>query len=116
MDSNEATVAQFLTAAESKELKRIKENASVIGFALISQDGNELEASGAFEQESAAVFANIFDVADRMGEEFGADNGCPVLFLESADLEVAGVSMSSARAVIVKRKQARRSGDLRSVS
>ncbi|MEM7057001.1 MAG: hypothetical protein AAF557_05385 [Pseudomonadota bacterium] len=115
MEDSKATIAQFLTASESAELKRIKEDPAVIGFTLIAQDGTELEASGAFKDLSAAVFANIFDVADRMGEEFGVDDTCPALFLEGGDLEVAGISMSSARAVFIKRRPSRSAGDLRSV-
>lgn len=116
MDDGGPTIAQFLTASESAELKRIKEDPSVVGFALIAQDGTELEASGAFKDSSAAVFANIFDVADRMGEEFGVDDICPALFMDGSDLEVAGISMSSARAVFIKRRPSRSTGDLRSVS
>lgn len=116
MDSGETKIAQFLTPSESAELKRIKEDPSVVGFSLIAQDGTELEASGAFQESSSAVFANIFDVADRMGDEFGVEDICPAIFLEGPELEVAGISMSSARAVIIKRKPARNSGDLRSVN
>lgn len=116
MESNDTTIAQFLTQSESAELRRIKEDPTVVGFTLIAQDGTELESSGAFQESSAAVFANIFDVADRMGEEFGVDDICPAIFLEGQELEVAGISMSSARAIIIKRKPARNTGDLRSVN
>lgn len=114
-DGTDHNVMQFLTAAESSELASIKQDPAVIGYALLSMDGREIDASGAFRETSAAIFANIFDVADRMGEEFGVDDACPTLFIEGPDLEIAGIAMSSARAVFIKRKAPRVTGDLSNV-
>lgn len=111
----EHNVMQFLTAAESSELAAIKQDPAVIGYTLLSMDGSEIETSGAFQETSAAIFANMFDIADRMGEEFGADDVCPTLFVEGPDLEIAGITMSSARAVLIKQKPPRVTGDLRNV-
>lgn len=114
-DQETSTVRQFLTPQESAELLRVRQDSSVIGFTLISFDGIEIESSGAFREMSGAIFANIFDIADQIGEEFGSVDTCPMLFMESADLEVAGITMSSSRAVIIKRKQKRTVEGLRSV-
>ena len=109
------TVRQFLTPQESAELARIRQDTTVIGFALISFDGIEIESSGVFKDFAAPIFANIFDIADQIGEEFGALDTCPMLFMESPDFEIAGVTMSSAKAIIIKRKQRPVAEGLRSV-
>lgn len=102
---DQANLRQFLTPQESAELQRIRQDPSVVGLALLSFDGLEIESSGIFKDLVGPIFANIFDIADQMGEEFGATDTCPLLMLESPDFEIAGITLSSAKAVIVKRKQ-----------
>ena len=87
----------------------------MIGYAVIGLDGIEIESSGIWASMIAPVFSNMFDLSDRIGGELGEQDTCPILFLESPDFEVAGLLLTSARAVIIKRKQKRVSGGLRSV-
>ncbi|MEL7469124.1 MAG: roadblock/LC7 domain-containing protein [Pseudomonadota bacterium] len=108
-------VGRHLTSAETVELARIQKDPSVIGYAVLDLDGNQIEASGVWASQIVPVFANVFDLADRMGGEFGEEDGCPVLFMESPDFEVAGLLLTSARAVIIKRKPKRVAEGLRSV-
>ncbi|MEM9062410.1 MAG: roadblock/LC7 domain-containing protein [Pseudomonadota bacterium] len=110
------TVGRHLTSAETVELARIQRDPSVIGYAVLDLDGNQIEASGAWASQIAPVFANVFDLADRMGDHFGEEERSPVLFFESPDFEVAGLLLTSARAVIIKRKPRRVAEGLRSVS
>lgn len=113
---NVANVGRHLTSEETVELARIQKDPSVIGYAVIGLDGTEVESSGTWASMIAPVFSNIFDLSDRLGDEFGEENTCPILFLESPDFEVAGLLLTSARVVIIKRKQKRVPGGLRSVS
>ena len=108
-------VGRYLTSEEAVELARIQKDNSVIGYALLTMDGDEIESSGAWSSLLAPVFANIFDVADNLGEEFGEEEPCPILFMESPDFEVAGIMMASAKAVIIKRRPKRTGEGLRSV-
>lgn len=108
-------VARFLTSQETIELARIQKDNSVIAYALFSLSGEEIESSGAWRSMLGPVFANIFDMVDRFGEEFGERENCPMLVMESPDFEIAGVLLSSARAVFVKRKQKQVHDVLRSV-
>lgn len=108
--------ARYLTTQETIELARIQKDPNVIGYALLTLDGEELEASGNWSSMIAPVFANAFDLADRIGDEIGEQDVHPMLFVESPDFEVSAVTMTSARAVIIKRKLKNLREGLRSVS
>ena len=109
-------IARFLTSDETIEMARIQKDDSVIGYALLSMDGEEIESSGAWRSVLAPVFANIFDLVQNFGEEFGERDKSPMILFDSEDFEVAGVSLSSARAVFLRRKEKRSTDALRSVS
>ena len=113
--NNVTNVGRYLTSEETVELARIQRDPSVIGYAIIGLDGSEIESSGTWASMIAPVFSNVFDLTDRMGDEFGEQEPCPILFLESPDFEVAGMMLTSARAVIIKRKAKRAPEGLRSV-
>ena len=108
-------VARFLTSEETIELARIQKDNSVIGYALLGLDGTEIESSGAWKEMLAPVFANVFDLTDQIGEEFGEDDSTSMIVLESPDFEVAGVMLSSVRAVFIRRKDKGGPHGLRSV-
>ena len=65
-------VGRYLTSEEAVELARIQADNSVIGYALMTMDGDEIESSGAWKSMLAPVFANVFDMADQLGTEFGS--------------------------------------------
>ncbi len=106
---------RYLTSEETVELARIQQDDSVIGYALLTLDGDEIETGGAWRSMLGPVFSNIVDLADRIGEDFGEDDLCPLTFMESPDFEVAGLLLSSARVIIIKRKPKRKAEGLRSV-
>ena len=106
----------YLTSRETVELARIQQDPSVIGYALLTLDGDEIESGGAWSSMLGPVFANVFDLADQIGETFGEEDICPIAFMESPDFEVAGLLLTSAKAIILKRKQKRKAEGLRSVS
>ena len=108
-------LGQYLTSEEAVELARIQKDNSVIGYALLTLDGEEIEASGAWSSMLAPVFGNVFDVSDKLGDEFGEQDSSPIMMLESTDFEVAGVLLTGARAVIIKRKVKNNREGLRSV-
>ncbi len=113
---HQAHLGRFLTSEEAVELARIQKDSSVIGYALLSFDGEEIESSGAWSSMLAPVFANVFALADRLGDELGETDGSPMMFAESAEFEVAGIMLTQARAVVIKRKHKSAAGGLRSVS
>lgn len=115
LNSTTEVVGRHLTSQETVELARIQKDDSVIGYALLTLDGEEIESSGAWRSMLAPVFANVFDLADKIGEEFGEEDTCPMTFMESPDFEVAGLLLTSAKAVIIKRKQKKTGEGLRSV-
>lgn len=94
--------ADFLTAEETTELARIQRDPSVVGYAVLTPQGEEIEAGGIWRETIAPIFANVFDLANKIGEEFGESEPFEVLVMESGEYEVAGLSLSRARAVIVK--------------
>lgn len=114
-DSDDAD-DKVLTAEESTELARIQRDAQVIGYSVMAMDGTEIESGGALSDNITPIFANAFDLADKIGAEFGEEDTCPVLFMESKEIEVAGLLLSAARAVIVKGKHKNQGEGLRSVS
>lgn len=115
MMQKQERVGRFLTSEEAIELARIQKDNSVVGYALLTFDGEPIEASGAWSTMLGPVFANIFDMADRMGIEFGEEEGCQMLFTESPDFEIAGIQLSRSRAIVIKRKIKRSGEGLRSV-
>lgn len=106
---------KYLTSEETIELARVQQDPSVIGFALLTLDGDEIQSGGQWSSMLGPVFGNVTDLADNVGEEFGETEACPMTILESPDFEVACVLLSSARAIIIKRKTKRKSEGLRSV-
>lgn len=115
-ESKIANVGRYLTSEETVELARIQRDGSVIGYAVMAQDGTEIESGGTWSSMLAPVFSNVFDLADRMGAELGEQDSCSMMFFESPDFEIAGLMLTSARAIIIKRKHKRVKEGLRSVS
>lgn len=59
-----------LTEAEQQEFTTESGNVSNAGYILMDAEGETLASEGVGE-ESAAVFANLFDVSSALGEELG---------------------------------------------
>ncbi len=114
-DGSRERLGRALTSDETIELAQIQKDPAVVGYALLTLDGDEIEASGAWRSMIAPVFANIFMAVDRIGKELGDEEPCPTLFADSPDFEVAGIRLSNARVLIVKRKNRRSGEGLRSV-
>ncbi len=110
------STARFLTPEETIEMARIQKDDAVIGYALLSLDGEEIESSGAWKSKLAPVFANVFDLVANFGEEFGERQTCPMVLLDGKEHEVAGVLLSSARAVFLRRKVQKATDALQIVS
>lgn len=108
-------VGRHLTSVETVELARIQRDPSVIGYAVMDFNGNQIEAGGAWSAQLAPVFANIFEMSGKLGAELGEDNASPVLCFESPDFELAGIRLTSCAAIIIKRKPRRIAEGLRSV-
>lgn len=109
-------VGRHLTSVETVELARIQKDPSVIGYAVMDLQGNQIEAGGIWSSQLSPVFANVFDMSEKLGGELGEDNASPLLFFESPDFEVAGIMLTSCAAIILKRKKIKTAEGLRSVS
>ena len=93
-----------LTAQEFLEIQRISADPDVIAYALLDLDGRELNTSGAWSDMLAPIFANAVDLAKRVGEDLGEEDGCSMMFIESPAFEAISVRLSSTCAVFLKRK------------
>lgn len=102
--------ASFLSDVEAMELDRILADERVVGFALIGADGEELAVDGIWAEKSAAIFANFLRLADRIGEELGEKDVDPVVFAETSGHEIAAVTLSKAKAVIVRERGTSKKG------
>ncbi|MEM7545784.1 MAG: roadblock/LC7 domain-containing protein [Pseudomonadota bacterium] len=109
-DEKGGSSASFLSDVEAKELDRILADERVVGFALIGADGEELAVDGIWAEKSAAIFANVMRLADRIGEELGEKDVDPVVFAETANHEIAAVTLSKAKAVIVRDRSGPKKG------
>lgn len=106
---------QFLTVAEVGEIQRIAADPDVIALALLDMEGRELHSRGAWSDMLGPIFANAFDLSSRMGEELGEDDTCNLMFIEAPTFDTIAITLSAARAVILKRKVKNVRGGLRSV-
>ncbi|MEM7507390.1 MAG: hypothetical protein AAF415_11650 [Pseudomonadota bacterium] len=113
--STGATIGRFLTSQETVELARLQQDNSVVGYSLLGMDGEELQGSGHWTDMIAPVFANVADLANKLGEELGETEACARISFDNREYQVFSVILSACRAVIVKRKQASVTEGLRSV-
>ena len=104
MDGEGGYAAAVLSPAEAAEVDRICGQESVIGYCLIDEKGNEVEADGAWRDALPPVLFNLMSLADQIAAELGEDGKCPVVFIESDGKELAGLTLSSSRAMFVSKK------------
>lgn len=116
MLKSEVVGHQYLTDAEAGEIARITREPDVIAFALLDMVGRELHSEGAWSDMLVPVFANVFDLTHRIGEEIGETDACNLMFIEGPAFDTVSVTLSAARAVILKRKTKNVRGGLHSVS
>ena len=119
MGNQGQTLADYLTAEETTELAKIQRDPLVVGYAVLTLQGEEIEAGGIWRSLISPIFANVFDIANKIGAELGEEGAIEILVMESGEYEVAGLSLQRARAVVVKKKASApvsTAGGLRSVS
>ncbi len=110
----ESKVAGFLTAAEREELAKLSMDSRITGHAVFNGDGEELAGEGLFE-ETVPVFANLFDIADKIGEELGEESHCRVIVADSQTDELSGIALMAVNAIFRRRKHRATEEGLRSV-
>ncbi len=96
--------AGVLTAEEIVAIAKVQHDSSIVGYAILRKNGEEIESGGAWKDVLAPVFSNVLFLADRIGSDFGVASGCGTVYLEGADVEVVGLMLTSARAVFIRRK------------
>jgi len=103
-EGEDRSIQALLTEPEFTELSKIRNEAGVIGYALIDENGGNLASDNLDMESLGPIFANAFDIANALGSELGEAQDCPALFLESASYELAAIRLSSCSAVIVREK------------
>lgn len=88
---------------ERQELNDLVDHASVVGFSILSQDGEALQADGLSERAVAAL-STICDQTHKLGLELGEQTR-PSVMLSGAGLEVGALPLVNASAVIVRRNR-----------
>lgn len=104
MSGAKGDAAAVLSPAEAAEVDRICAQDSVIGYCLIDDGGRELEADGAWRDALPPVLFNLMSIADQVAAELGEEGPCPVVFIESDGKELAGLTLSTSRAMFVSKK------------
>jgi len=99
----------LLLLEEQAEIEKIRKSASNVGYVVFTKDGEEKEFSNMWDQ-TTPIFANLFDIADRIAEEIGEESGCRVLATENRNIEITAVAMESVNTVVVKNKSPKRIG------
>ena len=99
-------VAAFMTAAEAAEMERIRADDAVIGIAFFTEDGTALELSG-MPEEIIPVFSNVFDIYQRIGLELGESTDRPMVIFDNKTCELFAIGLSSANAVVLRRRGVR---------
>lgn len=87
---------------ELQELNALIDQNRVVGVSILDEDGAAVQADGLSEQ-AVAVFANILDHTRKIGLELG-ENTRPTLMLSGSGLEVGGLPLMNANALIVRKK------------
>ena len=106
---------EYLTASEASEIARITSDVDVIAYAILDMEGREIASGGAWSDMLAPVFANALDLAHRIGDEVGENDGCAMFFVDGPAFETISIALSAATAVFMKRKAKNVRGGLRSV-
>lgn len=113
-EDRKAGVTALLTAAEQAEMAKLKQEPMIVGHAVFTKEGEEIEAEGVWD-ETAPIFANVFDLADRIGKELGEERDCRVVVADNPEFELSAIALTAAHAVVLKRKSRTSVGGLRSV-
>ncbi|MEM9430627.1 MAG: hypothetical protein AAGA32_14165 [Pseudomonadota bacterium] len=101
----ESEVVALLTEAEREEISAIAVDDQVVSHALFSADGEEL--GGEVDHEDLVpVVSNLADLGERFAELIGEEDGCHAITSETATAEVAVVSFTAMKAVVVRRRKA----------
>lgn len=101
-----SNLGDILTPGELNEFNTLTRDPALIGFTLFDPDG-EIFLAQDIEDMAAPVYANVFDMAERLGRELGQHSHRRLSF-ESGDLEVLCVRWSSSRLVTYRTKGGRR--------
>lgn len=115
LDSTPPVAKVRLASWEFEEITKIKSDPSVIGYAIVTKRGDELESKDLWE-DTAPILANLLDVADQIGGELGEDRGCRILVSDSSEYELTSMFMENAHAIYLRRKARSAVGGLRDAS
>ena len=106
--SGDSALKQALTPEEMDEFEALSKDPSVISITLFDPDGQAI-LNQDIEDMASIVYANVFDMAERMGNELGQTAHRSITF-ESGDLEINCFRWSNSRLVLYRIKGARKFG------
>lgn len=104
----DSALKQALTPEELAEFETLSNDPSVISITLFGPDGEAI-LNQDIEDMASVVYANVFDMAERMGTELGQNAHRSITF-ESGDLEINCFRWSETRLVLYRIKGNRKFG------
>lgn len=103
MKINVGQIGDFVDDKELAEIKGLVESEAVIGYSLINDAGEAVELEGVSET-AIAVFTNIFEHTQKIGEELGETAPRPSIMFSGRQMEVIARPMKNVSALVVKEK------------
>ena len=94
-------VQDVLAGDEQAALKDLVADPKSVGHAILSNDGEPLFESGLSDM-AVPVAANMFDVANQIGDLLGETSGCRRYCVVGSGRSYMGVRFSTASALIVQ--------------
>ncbi len=104
----DSAIKQALTPEEMDEFEVLSKDPSVISITLFGPDGEAI-LNQDIEDMASVVYANVFDMAERMGTELGQSAHRSITF-ESGDLEINCFRWSQSCLVLYRIKGNRKFG------
>lgn len=103
MKINTGKISNLVDASEMTELKDLVDDDRVIGYSVIDDAGEAIDSEGVSET-AIAVFTNIFEHTEKIGEELGETSPRPTIMFTGREMEVTALPLKGASALVVKEK------------
>lgn len=103
MKINTGRLEDHVEDAEMSELKDLVDQDNVVGYSVINDAGEAIDFEGVSET-AIAVFTNIFEHTEKIGEELGESSTRPSIMFSGRDMELVALPLKSASALVVKEK------------
>lgn len=99
-DGSSGMADSQLSAAELREIERLRNDASIIALLVLDRNGEVIEDHS--QWDDAGAYAALFDAARGLGVQLGESGASPAISLQTAHYRIMGLSLSQTDLVIVK--------------